>query len=304
MKNSRLACLRFVSIIATGALLLAAPAYATSLNVAVINSTVVSSGGSFPTTTSGPTGAFTSFNFTNMPVGDVSLVNLAGFDTVLLNMHSSGMNCNSGSLAASQQADLVSFVSQGGKLIIYDSECSAVDYSWLPYPFTTTNPGALGATGTLVIEEETDLARSNPVSQQFIDTTLLATQTDAAGDMNVMRTRDAHWCLSMTGTNAIPATGPVLAYAGLGPGLIVWNGLDQDDLSSSTSPDAAAPEGNLAKLWLQELQATASSLPTASCKTVVPRAAEIPTLTQWGTIIMSLLLAGFAVLVIGGWRRV
>lgn len=261
--------------------------YAASLNVAVVNSLSAASGGTFPTTTSGPTGDFTAFAFTIMPVANVNAANLTAYDTVLLNMSSSGLGCNSNNLTASQKTDLVNFVSTGGKLIIHDSECSAVDYSWLPYPFTTSNPGALGATGTLTIQENTDLASSVPADSKYINASMMASQTDAVGDMNVLVTQDSHWCLSMSGTNGAAANGPVQTYTALGDGLIIWCGLDIDALGTGTSPDSSDPAGNIAKIWLQELQVSAADLPTGTCHSVV---GTIPTMNEWGMIIFAFLI--------------
>jgi hypothetical protein len=237
-----------------------------SLNVAIVESVTAIHGGAFPTTTSGPTGSFTDFNFFTLPLGSLSLAALQpggvcgepACDTVLLNVGGSGINCNTGNITAQQKADLVSFVNSGRKLIIYDSECTSQDYSWLPYPFTTVNPGALGAQGTLTIREENTLSSADPVSPYFIDAGMLGTQTDAVGDMNVMTTYDPNWFLDMSGTNALNVTGPVHTYASLPPGtdegLIIYNGLDIDALRTYTAPDSATPAGNLAKIWLQELQ--------------------------------------------------
>lgn len=237
-----------------------------SLNVAIIDSVNVRNGGSFPTTTTGPTGSFLDYNFYILPRANVSLAALGpggacgadGCDTVLLNVASYGIACNLDNLTAQQKADLVSFVNLGRKLIIYDSECVAQDYSWLPYPFTTVNPGALGAQGTLTIVEENTLSSGDEASPYFINAVMLGTQTDAVGDMNVMTTYDPNWFLDMSGTNAIGYTGPVHTYATLPPGtdagLIIYNGLDVDYMTTSTSPTSATPAGNLAKIWLQELQ--------------------------------------------------
>lgn len=237
-----------------------------SLNVAIIDSVTVRNGGSFPTTTTGSTGSFLDFNFFILPRANVSLAALEpggvcgadGCDTVLLNVASTGMACNINNLTAQQKADLVSFVNLGRKLIIYDSECVTQDYSWLPYPFTTVNPGALGAQGALTIVEENTLSSSDPTSPYFIDAVMLGTQTDAVGDMNVMTTYDPNWFLDMSGTNAIGYTGPVHTYASLPPGsdagLIIYNGLDVDYMNTGTIPNSGTPAGNLAKIWLQELQ--------------------------------------------------
>jgi hypothetical protein len=227
-----------------------------SVDVAVVDSVVVTNGGVFPTTT----GNLSAFNFTNLAVGDVSAANLAAFDTVVLNVASPGLGCNVGNLSASQRSDLVDFVGAGNKLIIYDSECTfggSVDYSWLPFPFSTNNPGAAGAQGTLNIVEENTLSTS-AAGTHFIDAGMLGSQTDAVGDMNVMVTLDPNWCLDMSGTNVNQVTGPVHAYARYGTvgsvGLIIYNGLDVDYLFPTLVPDSATPAGNLAKMWLQELQ--------------------------------------------------
>lgn len=162
------------------------------------------------------------------------------------------MDCVVGTLSASSEADLAAFVSGGGKLIIYDSECPEQDYSWLPYPFTTSNPGAMGGNGTLTIAEEDILASASAVSPHYIDAVSLGEDTDAVGDMNVMTTLDPNWCLSMSGTNAAQMTGPVHAYARYGSGLMIYNGLDVDYMGDESSPPY--PNG-LQKIWLQELQA-------------------------------------------------
>ena len=237
-----------------------------SVNVVIIDSTSVISGGTFPTTTSGPTGAFTDFTFFFLAPASVSAAALApggacgapGCDTVLLNVASRGMSCDTGNLSAAAKADLVSFVGSGKKMVIYDSECPPQDYSWLPFAFTTSNPGALGAFGTLTITEDNTLSSANAADSHFIDAPLTGSSTDAVGDMNVMTTFDPNWCLDMSGTNALPVTGPVHTYARFGSpgsvGLFIYNGLDMDRLSSVTPPDAATGPGNLAKIWLQELQ--------------------------------------------------
>jgi len=196
-----------------------------SVNVAIVDSPVVISGGEL--TTSG--GEFDQFNFTNLPVGNVSAGALSAFDSVVLNVASSGMNCMTQTLSASQKTDLADFVFQGGKLIIYDSECTTggyVDYTWLPYPFATNNPGQMGAQGTLIIVEENSLSTSDPADVHYIDTATLGTGTDAVGDMNVLVTFAAAWMLDMTGTNINNVTGPVHTYARYGKGLIIYNGLD------------------------------------------------------------------------------
>jgi hypothetical protein len=196
-------------------------------------------------------GAFDTFNFTNLAPGDVDSDALSDFDTVVLNVASSEMACDTGTLSTDAKAALVDFVSAGGKLIIYDSECPPNDYSWLPFPFTTANPGAMGGYGTATIVEDNTLSSNDPSDPYYIDAANLGSQTDAIGDMNVMTTRDSHWCLDIQGTNSAQQTGPVHVYARYGSGLIVYNGMDIDYMGYEPSPPY--PNG-LEKIWLQELQ--------------------------------------------------
>lgn len=214
-------------------------------------------GGCLPVT--GPAGELGDFAFTPMDPPAVSAASLAPFDTAVLNVASSAMACSTGTLTAAQQADIVAFVGAGKKLIIYDSECSPQDYSWLPFPFTTSNPGALGAPGTLAIVEDNLLSTliADPDctlvgDPHCIDVAFLGPSTDAVGDMNVMTTFDPNWCLDMSGTNADGVTGPVHAYAKFPAladiGLIIYNGLDQDYQGFGIG------EANLRKIWVQELQ--------------------------------------------------
>ncbi len=213
-------------------------------------------GGCLPVT--GPAGELGDFTFAPMDPAAVDAASLAPFDTAVLNVASSAMGCATSSLTPSQQADLVAFVGAGKKLIIYDSECfpGPVDYSWLPYPFSTSNPGALGAPGTLTIVEDNLLSTliADPTclggDTHCIDVAFLGVGTDAVGDMNVMTTFDPNWCVDMSGTNAIGTTGPVHTYAnypsGTDDGLIIYNGLDVDY--------QVLNEPNLRKIWVQELQ--------------------------------------------------
>jgi hypothetical protein len=250
-------------ILATFAGGAAVQAAAPSLNVAVINSLTISSGGTLP--------ALPGFNFYPIPVGSLSLTSLTNgticggvaCDTMVLNVESftaGGLFCDTNNLTASQKADINTFVADGGKVIIYDSECTfggSVDYSWLTYPFQTTNPGAAGASGSaLTIVEENILSNSSNASSYYIDTNAILTQTDAVGDMNVVNvnTVDPGWCLDMSGTNVIPVTGPTHMYAQSGTGLYIYNGLDMDFIAGAVGPTGG---GQLAKLWLQELNAVA-----------------------------------------------
>ena len=61
---------------------------------------------------SGPAGELGDFVFAAMVPADVSAANLAPFDTAVLNVASVGMACNTNTLSAAQQADLVAVVSE------------------------------------------------------------------------------------------------------------------------------------------------------------------------------------------------
>jgi hypothetical protein len=268
--SKRMRLFAALALLPLGAVLVSpsAQAFTQSQNVAIVTTPTVTNGGDFATTD----GAFAGFSFTNVPVTGLSnLATACGgnpCDTVLLNVASSvTVRCNLNNITAQQKADLVSFVHAGGKLIIYDSECSSQDYSWLPYPFTTNNPGAQGATGTVSIVEDNALSTKvgDPTCTSgdplCINATLLGTTTDAVGDMNVMTTLDQAWCLDMSGTNVNAVTGPTHTYARYGSGLIIYNGFDVDAMRSYTPPVNTTGAGNLAKIWLQELQVPFNPMP-------------------------------------------
>jgi len=246
-------------------LALAAPTAAQSQDVAFIGGSTLSlgtpcgygasdantmystGGGCLPV--SGPAGELGDFTFTPMLPTAVSAASLSLYDTAVLNVASWAMACNTNNLSAAQQADLIAWVEDGHKLIIYDSECwTTVDYSWLPYPFSTANPGAMGATGTLTIVEENALSSADSTeAEYYIDYVHLGSSTDAVGDMNVMTTFSPYWCVDMSGTNVLGVTGPVHTYAktGLDKGLIIYNGLDMDYLWYNDT--------YLRKIWYLEL---------------------------------------------------
>jgi hypothetical protein len=232
-----------------------------SVNVVFIGSPVIASGGTLPTAG----GDFNAFTFTNMAPVNVNAGTLSSYDTVVLNMASSAMGCNANKFTASQKSDINAFVAGGGKLIIYDSECTfggSVDYSWLTFPFKTDNPGAFGARGgTLTIVEDNILSSNNSADSHFISAANITRDTDAVGDMNVVNltTVDPNWCLDMTGMNVQQKFGAVHMYAKRGTtGLMVYNGMDTDVMRNNVGPLGG---GQLAKIWLQELQSTSTLLP-------------------------------------------
>jgi hypothetical protein len=169
------------------------------------------------------------------------------------------MACTTGGLTTAQKTDLVSFVGSGKKLIIYDSECPGVDYSWLPSPFTSALLSASAAPGTVGIVEENTLSSSLANNSHFINTAVLGgyCSADQVQSANAMLTTSPNWCLDMIGTKDT-ASAPVHLYAsytggGGATGLIIYNGLDLD-LSCGGPPGTVTACQNLAKIWLQELQ--------------------------------------------------
>ena len=134
-----------------------------------------------------------------------------------------------------QQQLLLRWVAAGHKLIIRDSDtCSASDYSFLPYRFTTAATGARGARGAvLAIADPSTLGSGPDDPAHFIDTAAyLRAPYQQIGDADVIETDDPRWCGHLLATNALGANGWVHAYARYGRGLIIYNGLDEDDLSN------------------------------------------------------------------------
>jgi PKD repeat protein len=188
-------------------------------------------------------------------VADATKANpLPGFDTVALNgICDIGSNQFLGN--ATFRNRVQDFVVRGGKLIIWDSECQNTDYSKFFLPFTTNNPGALGANGTLQDVEENSLSSSDPASPAFVNVGFVSTQTDAVGDANVFLTFDPNWCVDMKAKNAVlPDFKPVHTYAVLGRGLLIYNGLDRDAMQSNASASPNTGSFFLARIWERELK--------------------------------------------------
>ena len=188
-------------------------------------------------------------------VADATKANpLPGFDTVALNgICDIGSNQFLGN--ATFRNRVQDFVVRGGKLVIWDSECQNTDYSKFFLPFTTNNPGALGANGTLQDVEENSLSSSDPASPAFVNVGFVSTQTDAVGDANVFLTFDPNWCVDMKAKNAVlPDFKPVHTYAVLGRGLLIYNGLDRDAMQSNASASPNTGSFFLARIWERELK--------------------------------------------------
>jgi hypothetical protein len=151
---------------------------------------------------------------------------------------------------------ITSFVGNGGKLIIYDSEMTDQNWTSFIYPFTDSAPGAMGSmNGKLWIVENNGLGSNLTTSYAYVNTTLIGNQTEI-GDADVMITFDTDWKTHMVATNMLSVTGPVHTYAVYGNGLIIWNGQDMDpfDYYSFTGIDNINGPNALGMIWYLELK--------------------------------------------------
>ncbi|MGH9409169.1 MAG: hypothetical protein ACRD1V_06920 [Vicinamibacterales bacterium] len=141
------------------------------------------------------------------------------------------------SLPANVKQALVASVANGGKLIISDADSCGPgrvpDYSFLPYPFATSNPGGRNAASAMHIVEQNFLVSPDSHNPAFFDEPSWRTKTNGNisndfGDSNTVIRYDAHWCGALVGTNAIGGSGFALAYAHYGRGIILYDGIDRD----------------------------------------------------------------------------
>ena len=156
----------------------------------------------------------------------------AGTDTIVLQLPCAG----TGMSPFFKQA-LVAWVAAGHKLIIHDADkCTPMpDYSFLPFRFTTDTPGAMGAPGKeLRILEDNGMFHSRRGVPGFIDTAAWEAMPNCdgcgneLGDSNVVTTWDVNLCGHMVVKNVNNVFGFTAAYAHVGRGLVIWDGLDVD----------------------------------------------------------------------------
>ena len=233
----------------------AATAFAKSQGVALVPNAngAQNNGGTLPT--SGFPGGYGP-SFTDISPESIrdSVINpiASGFDTVVLN----GI-CDIASFLANAQfkSRVEGFASAGGKLIIWDSECTATDYGNFAVPFTTNNPGQLGAQGVLTDAEENQLSSTDSASSSYVNDAAVSAGTDAVGDANVFTTFDSRWFVDLQATNANGANGPAQAYSNVGQGLVIYSGLDKDAMTSANGFDPASTSGavHLNRIWMLEL---------------------------------------------------
>jgi outer membrane protein OmpA-like peptidoglycan-associated protein len=137
-------------------------------------------------------------------------------------------------LSAPQQALLLSWVAAGHKLILTTAdECGqGSDFSWLPYPFVASHPGANGSRGDrLIVVEDNALGTSDANdATHFVDArAYAATKDNQIGDADAVKTQDTHWCGHLFGTNSLGINGFMQMYAPYQKGLIVYDAFDHDD---------------------------------------------------------------------------
>lgn len=125
---------------------------------------------------------------------------------------------------------LMAWVAAGHKLIIQDSDAcrQSPDYSFLPYPLKTANPGSAGARGVAGILEDSTLVSAKPDDDAYLDMKRWKEGQNDLGDSNVMIEWDPRWCGAMWARNALKKSGFALAYAHFGRGLIIYDGVDYD----------------------------------------------------------------------------
>jgi hypothetical protein len=154
---------------------------------------------------------------------------LAEYDTVLFEQV-----CNMRQFTPRFLQALAPWVAAGHKLIVHDADKCAEppDYSWLPYRFKTSRPGAWGKPGsTFRFLENTWMVHDIRGKPGFIDApawTALTAPANELGDTNVITEWEPGWCGQFAVKNVLGDFGFGQAYAHYGKGLIIWEGLDVD----------------------------------------------------------------------------
>jgi outer membrane protein OmpA-like peptidoglycan-associated protein len=231
---------------------------------------------------------FPGFRFTPLAFALLTPESFIGIDTVVMDC----VDKASQRIAPWQATALTDFVSAGHKLIIYDADkCGTLTaYSFLPYRFETSNPGANGAASkNLYLVESDTLGSDKTDPQHFFDVRgFLAESNQQIGDSNTVTTQDPHWCGHLFGTNVLGVNGFMQMYAVLGRGLIIYDGFDQDT--------ASLPEQE--RLVLLELrQPVPALLPcsvTVASKFLIAPSQQLP-FTPGRTATMTIPLQVFAV---------
>ena len=169
------------------------------------------------------------FHFDRESPAMLEPADLQRYQVVMLN----GL-CNAGDYFSPAIATvLTNWIAAGHKLMIYDADMCGdkTSYAFLPYPFTTNNPGANGARGDRLIEVENDQFGTLDTTDKghYFDPKPFASGSNQLGDANTVTSHDPHWCGHLFGTNKNNVNGFMQMYATYGKGLIVYSGFDHDD---------------------------------------------------------------------------
>jgi len=154
---------------------------------------------------------------------------LADYDTVLFEQA-----CDMRQFPPRFLQALATWVAAGHKLIVHDADkcASSLDYSWLPYRFKISRPGAWGKPGSVFrFLENTWMVHDLRGKPGFVDGDAWVRQTvptNELGDTNVITEWEPGWCGQFAVKNVLGDYGFAQAYAHHGKGLIIWEGLDVD----------------------------------------------------------------------------
>src|SRR5690349_18334736 len=152
------------------------PGVGSSILVDAVNGIAISSGGTY-TTTSGTVATITDVPVSTVDSGGLGAI--SGFDTVILYEV-----CDIASHPNLISAINTYLANGVGKVVIFDgdrcapSEAGIPDYSTFLFPFTSSNPGPDGATGSITFVE----TETSPATLTSGISTGPVTTTDAVGD--------------------------------------------------------------------------------------------------------------------------
>jgi hypothetical protein len=171
------------------------------------------------------------------------LLRTVGIDTVAISQVCDAAE----SLSPAFKQSLLAWIAAGHKLIIHDADgCGgttipdhpnrAPDYSWLPFRMKTVNPGKAGLRGVASVMENSTLASGLATDPSYLPMTAWVKDEEGngneLGDSNVIVEHDPHWCGQIFGKNGLQKSGFIEAYARFGHGLIIYNGIDLEQIGS------------------------------------------------------------------------
>jgi hypothetical protein len=260
-----------LSLLSTNVQFANAYTFTRSSNVAMVpyatsqNSGYLYTGTVWPDSGDAPGFTFTNVNPNAIANGPVANP-LASYDTVVIMANwfeDSPYNWVTLWADPNFSGNITNFVNSGGKLIIYTSELADPNlFNGFLIPFTVDTPGQLGSSGGTLVNVADNTLSSNVTPGDaypnglgsYINLDLVASGTDAVGDLNVMTSVDSRWYIDMTGINTRGAGGPAHTYAFYGSGLIIFNGLDID-YGGAPGDLLSTPTGSreLQRIWWREL---------------------------------------------------